>query len=165
MTVRNYVRSLMLASLVVMALGGFLLHIRVHPLTHNISFIVNVIAGILSIVVIPLLFLYKSTVHYGYVLNGFITIIATITMAHFSLANLPSPLNAQNIILKTTLADILIVWGKFFVGKALFDLEIFGYNPALEKKGISWRYPNLGWWLVHAIAVAIVYWAGHVFWR
>lgn len=165
MTVRSYVRSLMLASLVVMALGGFLLHIRIHPFTQNISFIVNFIAGIISVVIIPLLFLSKSTLHYGYILNGFIAIIGTITMAHFSLEHLPAPLTIQNIILKTTLADIFILWGKFLIGKVLFDLEIFGYNPASEKKGVSWRYPNLGWWLIHAILIAVVYGMGHVLWR
>lgn len=165
MTVRNYVRFLLLASLVFISLGGFLLHIRVHPFTQNISFVVNFIAGLISIILIPLLFLHRSTVHYGYLLNGFIAIIGTITMAHFSMEHLPAPLTIQAIILKTTLADIVIVWGKFFVGKVLFDLEVFGYNPASQKKGISWRYPNLGWWLIHAILIAAVYAIGHVFWR
>ncbi len=162
MTVRSYIRSLCLTALVVMALGGFLLHMRIHPFTENMSFLTNFVTGIVSIIIVPLLFLRKETIHYGYVVNGFITIIGTVTMAHFSLAHLPAPLTPAGILLKTTLPDILILWGKFFVGKALFDCEVFGYNKAVEKKGISYRYPNLGWWWVHLVSVAAVYYAGHL---
>jgi hypothetical protein len=65
----------------------------------------------------------------------------------------------------TTFPNILIVWGKFFTGKVLFDLEVMGYNADLEKKGMTFRYPNLGWWLIHFLAVSAVYYAGHALWR
>lgn len=162
MTVGSYFRSLCLAALVVMALGGFLLHLRVHPYEHNPSFLINVFCGIVSVIIVPLLFLFKTTLHYGYVVNGFMVIIGTVTMAHFSLAHLPAPLTPASVFLKTTFPDILMLWGKFFVGKALFDLEVFGYSKTAEKKGISYRYPNLGWWYVHLVAVAAVYCAGHL---
>jgi hypothetical protein len=165
MTVRNYVRTLLLTALVTMALGGFLLHLRIHPFTQNTSFLINFVAGLLSVVVVPLLLWWRKTLHYGYVLNGFIAIVATIAMAHFSFAHPPEGLNPGNILLKTTLPDILIVWGKFFVGKALFDLEIQGYNATLEKKGMPYRYPNLGWWLIHLLAVSAAYYAGNSLWR
>ncbi|MBP1750249.1 MAG: hypothetical protein H6Q52_2788 [Deltaproteobacteria bacterium] len=162
MTIRSHIRAMCLAALVAMALGGFLLHLRIHPFTQNTSFLTNFMSGVLSIIVVPLLFLRKETIHYGYVLNGFIAIVGTVTMAHFSLANPPAPLTPASIFLKTTLADILILWGKFFIGKVLFDCEVFGYNKAVEKKGVSYRYPNLGWWCVHLGAVAVVYYAGHL---
>ena len=162
---RNYIRTMCLAALVALALGGFLLHLRVHPFTENTSFLTNVISGILSIIVVPLLFLRKETLHYGYVLNGFIAIVGTVTMAHFSLAHPPNNFGLVNILLKTTLPDILILWGKFFIGKVLFDCEIYGYNPTLEKKGVSYRYPNLGWWCIHLIGVSLVYYAGHLLGR
>jgi hypothetical protein len=166
MTIRNSVRTLLLTALVTMAFGGFLLHLRIHPFTQDLSFLVNAVAGLLSIVVVPALLLRRKTLHYGYILNGFITIVATITMAHFSLAHLPDqPLTLPKILLKTTLPDILIVWGKFFIGKAFFDLEIQGYNPAADKRGVTYRYPNLGWWLIHFLAVAATYYAGHSLWR
>lgn len=145
-----------------MSLGGFLLHMRIHPFTENMSFLTNFVTGILSIIIVPLLFLRKETIHYGYILNGFITIIGTVTMAHFSLAHLPAPLTPAGIFLKTTLPDILILWSKFFVGKALFDCEVFGYNKAVEKKAVSYRYPNLGWWWVHLVSAAAVYYVGHL---
>jgi hypothetical protein len=69
------------------------------------------------------------------------------------------------VLLTTTLADILILWGKFFIGKALFDLEFFGYDAAKEKKGVSYRYPNMGWWFIHLVTVSIVYYLGFMLWR
>jgi len=165
MTIRNYVRTLLLAALVTMAVGGFLLHLRIHPFTDNTSFLINFVAGLFSIVAVPLLFSWRKTVHYGYVLNGFITIIGTITMAHFSFAYPPDEWDLGSILLKTTFPDILILWGKFFIGKVLFDLEVQGYNAALEKKGMSYHYPNLGWWLIHFLAVSAAYYAGNSLWR
>ncbi len=165
MTVRSYIRAMCLAALIALALGGFLIHIRIHPFTNNASFLTNFITGVLSIVIIPLLFLRKETLHYGYVLNGFISIVGTVTMAHFSLAHPPDHFGPVNILLKTTLPDILILWGKFFVGKALFDCEVYGYNATVEKKGVWYRYPNLGWWGVHLIVVCLVYYAGYLLGR
>jgi hypothetical protein len=63
------------------------------------------------------------------------------------------------------LADILILWGKFFIGKALFELETFGYDQNKLKVGITYRYPNMGWWMIHRIAISLVYFLGNHFWR
>jgi hypothetical protein len=156
---------MLMAALVALALGGFLLHIRIHPVADNPSNIVAIIAGILSIIVVPLLFSYKNTIHYGYVLNGMLAIIGTVVMVHFSLAHWPAPATAASILTKTLLADILILWTIFFVGKVLFDLETFGYDPDKPKKGITYRYPNMGWWIVHLAVISIVYTLGHQLWR
>lgn len=165
MTVGSYFKSLCLAALVVMGVAGLLLHLRIHPYENNPSFLISVVCGIVSVIIVPLLFLFKRTLHYGYVVNGFMVIIGTVTMVHFSLAHLPAPLTPASIFFKTTFPHILILWGKFLIGKVLFDLEVFGYNKAAEKKGVSYRYPNLGWWYVHLIAVAAVYYAGHLLGR
>ena len=165
MTARTYVKTLLLCALVVLALGGLLLHIRIHPVSQVPSIIVAFVAGILSIIVVPFLFSRKSLVEYGYVLNGMLVIVGTITMTHFSLAHWPAPVTFETVILKTLVADIAVLWGNFFVGKALFDLEFFGYDPSRERKGQTWRYPNLGWWLVHLVAISAVYYGGHVLWR
>jgi hypothetical protein len=165
MTARTYVKTLLLCALVALALGGLLLHLRIHPVSENPSIIVALVAGILSVVVVPCLFSRKSLVEYGYVLNGMLVIVGTITMTHFSLAHWPAPATFETVILKTLVADITLLWGNFFVGKALFDLEFFGYDPSREKKGKTWRYPNLGWWTVHLVAISAVYSIGHVLWR
>jgi hypothetical protein len=112
-----------------------------------------------------MLFSFKKTIEYGYVLNGFLVIIGTVGMAHFSIVHWPAPATLGSIILKTMLADIVILWSKFFIGKALFDLEFYGYDPNKAKKGKTYRYPNLGWWTVHLVAISLVYLLGNLVWR
>jgi hypothetical protein len=165
MTIRTYVKSILIVGLFTLSLGGFLLHTRIHPVTKEAVNLIPAICGILGILVVPVLFFFKKTIAYGYVINGFAVIIGTITMAHYSIAHWPNPTTVQAILLNTTLADILILWGKFFIGKSIFDLEFFGYDAGKEKKGKTYRYPNIGWWLVHLAAVSIVYYLGNILWR
>jgi len=165
MSIRSYIKTTLLAALITLALGGVLLHTRIHPFTRNSSNFVPFISGILSIVIVPLLFSFKKTVSYGYVLNGMLAILGTVVMAHFTIVHWPKPLSIEALLLQTTLADIALLWGKFFVGKALFDLESHGYDANTVKKGIFYRYPNYGWWLVHLIAISLVYYLGKLIWR
>jgi hypothetical protein len=165
MSARTYIKSTLLIGLLVLSIGGLLLHSRIHPVGANHSNLVPAISGLLAVLVVPLLFCFRKTTAYGYVLNGFMVITGTITMSHFSIAHWPNPATVQAVLLNTLLADILILWSKFFVGKSLFDLEFFGYEAAREKKGKSFRYPNMGWWFVHLGTVSIVYYLGHILWR
>ena len=164
MTVKTYIRSILLGALVILSVAGFIIHARIHLIAQNPSFILPFVAGILNIAVIPAFFWFKRTVAYGYVLNGFLCIIGTVTMAHFAIARWFAPTSPPDILLKSMLIDILIVWGKFFVGKALFELETFGYDPTRSKAGITYRYPNMGWWLIHLAAVGLVYYFGNRLW-
>ncbi len=164
MTARTHVRLTLLGALVILALSGFLIHTKVHPIARNPSFIVPLAAGILSLAAVPALFWFRKTMAYGYVLNGFLCIIGTVTMAHYAIARWNDPSSPPDILLKSMAIDILIVWGKFFVGKALFDLETFGFDPGRTKAGVSWRYPNTGWWLIHLAAVGLVYALGNRLW-
>lgn len=165
MTVRTYIRSILLLALITLALGGFMLHFRLHPIAENPAFLVPFVAGILGVVVVPVLFLFRQTLSYGYVLNGFLAIIGTVVMGHYSLAHWPPAATLQGVLFNTLLAEILILWGKFFIGKALFELETFGYDKSRAKIGVTYRYPNLGWWAAHLIAVGTVYFLGNQFWR
>ncbi|MHB8770317.1 MAG: hypothetical protein ACYC7J_04920 [Syntrophales bacterium] len=164
MTTRTATRSLLLGALVILSLAGFIVHARVHLISQNPAFLVPLIAGILSTVVVPLFFLSPRTLSYGYVLNGFLCIIGTVTMAHYAIVRWSSPTAPADILLKSMVIDILIVWGKFFVGKALFDLETFGYDANRPKAGIAYRYPNMGWWLIHLAGVSLVYSLGNRLW-
>ena len=86
-------------------------------------------------------------------------------MAQFSIAKFKGPVTAINIILNTTLADIAILWGKFAVGKALFDLQFLKSDTDATAKGRFFRYPNMGWWLAHLFALALVYTLGGIIWK
>src|SRR5512143_3542263 len=164
MTTKTYVRSILLAAIVALSLAGFMVHSRIHFVAPNPSFAVPLVAGVLSIVVIPALFWSKKTLAYGYVLNGFLCIIGTVTMGHYAIARWSDPASPPDILFKSMLIDVLIVWGKFLIGKALFELETFSYDSSRRKAGLTYRYPNMGWWLIHLAAVGFVYYLGNRLW-
>ncbi len=162
---KNYLKGVLVGALALLAAGGLLLHTRTHPAAGDPTNLIPLIAGLPGLLLIPWLFLSRKTIHLAYVLNGMLAIVGTITMAHFSIANLPEKWNLTNIFFRTTLADILLLWGKFFVGRAIFLLEFYSpetpYNPGWK----VFRYPHLGWWAVHLIALSLVYWLGNLIWR
>jgi hypothetical protein len=164
---KKYLKMVLIIVLLLLSLGGFLLHSRAHPFTDNPANFIPFFTGLISIVVITALFCFKKLVPFAYLANGILAIIGTITMAHFSLSKLPESFTLIDILLKTTLADILILWGAFFTGKLIFDLELTNVNnlDAPRHKGRFIRYPNLGYWFIHLAVLGIVYYLGHTFWK
>jgi len=165
MSYKTSTKIYLLLALIVLATGGLGLHLRIHPVAQNHSNLIALLSGIISIVLVPLLFISKKTTGYAYVINGMMVIIGTITMFHFLLVHRPAPFTASSFFLKTLLPDILLLWGNFFVGRALFELEFHGYDAEHAHAGIFYRYPNNGWWAVHLAALSLIYWAGHALWR
>lgn len=130
-------KRVLLAALFFIALGGFMLHYRIHPVwvpdktTGGLLFSsTNLLANLfplVDVVVVTLLFAFRRTAAYGFLLNGLIVIYGTIFMAHFSIAALwgkSAPISAWFV--KSLLADIFILWGDFLVGKALYDAHLRG---------------------------------------
>ena len=77
---------------------------------------------LIDVVVVTALFTSKRTFVYGFLLNGIIVIYGTIFMAHYSISELTlksAPLG--DWFLKSTLPDIGISWGDFFIGRALYN--------------------------------------------
>jgi len=102
--VRNEIFAIFL-----IALGGLLLHIRIHTLEASVFNIAPRIIGIISIIVLPFLFNSKKTAPFGYALNLVAIIAGTITMAYFSISTWNEPITVSNMLLHSTLADILIL--------------------------------------------------------
>ena len=131
-------RKILLISLFLIAVSGLMLHYRIHNFmvvdaqspgfrrfdgTMFLSFLLPLI----DVVVVTLLFVYRKTAVFGYLLNGLIVIYGTVLMTHFSIAELTSKAApAADWFLKSTLPDIGICWGDFFIGKALYDLDLSG---------------------------------------
>lgn len=159
-TQKQNLRLTLIFGLFFISLGGWLLHLRIHSPAHNPVNYFPFIIGLLNIVVVPWLFLFRRTLDMGYIINGMSVIIGIILMADFSLDKLPQPFGVKDIILNTTLADIMMLLGKFAVGKTLFDLEFTQLDKDLPVRSRFTRYPNLGWWIVHLIAIAAVYFIG-----
>ncbi len=159
------VKAALVFSLFLLGLGGWLLHSRIHPISKDADYLIPFIAGIVSAFCIPILFCFRPTVALAYIANGFLVIIGAITMAQFSIVHFEGPVAAANIILNTTLADILILFGKFFVGKAVFDLEFLRSDADTAPMGRFFRYPNMGWWLVHLAGLTLLYTLANIYWK
>jgi len=157
MTRKSTLKLTLIAALVFLALGGWLLHLRTHPPLQEAENLVPFISGIASVVILPVMFWFRPTLAYAYVINGMLVILGTITMTHFSIVELGTPFGL--------LADIALLWGKFAVGKAIFDLEMLKDDKDIQPKGRYFRYPNTGWWLVHLVAWSVVYAAGNILWK
>jgi hypothetical protein len=123
-------------ALFLLAVSGLLLHYRIHNFlipdtVHPGSYIfdgtrfLSFIFPFIDVVLVTFLFTSRKTVVYGYLLNGIIVIYGTVFMAHFSIAEISAKsLSLQDWFIKSTLPDIGIAWGDFFIGKALYDLSI-----------------------------------------
>ena len=149
-------------AILLLSLGGWLLHVRVHPVSFdnanptNPAFLVPFIAGLLGIVVAPLLLNFKGTFVVGYLINGMSVVVGTITMAVLSLTKLPSPLNVQSVFLGTMLSSIILLLPKLFIGQMI----LFHYHP----NGMGRLFTG-SWWLRHFIYLGAIFTLGHFMWR
>ncbi len=165
MNKKKLIKNTLIAGLFFLSLGGWLLHLRIHPVAKNPANLIPFISGFLSVFCVPLFFCFRPTIALAYILNGFLVIFGTITMAHFSLAHFPNPVTISDIILTSTFADIAILWAKFALGKALFSLETLKSGTDPVPKGRYFRFPFMGWWLVHLLGMTIIYSLGKIIWK
>jgi hypothetical protein len=154
MIIKREIRSPVLA-LMLLSLGGWLLHFRIHPASENPANFVPFLLGLLNFIVTPLLFSYKRTVVVAYLINGVSVIIGTILMAHFSLSHLPSPVTFTGVVFRTTLAHILILLPKLLIGQMI----LLHFYPS----GLG-RMFTTSWWARHFVYIAAVYSLGHFLW-
>jgi hypothetical protein len=94
------------------SLGGLLLHLRVHPPTDEASNWIPAIFGVLSVIVLPLLFNSPRTVPTAYILNAVSVVVGTVAMAWYSIEHWQGQITWDAVLLKSTLADILILLAK-----------------------------------------------------
>jgi hypothetical protein len=162
MTQKQNLRITLILGLFFLSLGGWLLHLKVHsPATNSVNYIPFII-GLIGMLIIPWLFFFKRWVSIAYLLNGMSVIMGIILMAVFSMNRMSGELSIRAIMLETTLADIVILFGKFTLGKTLFDLEFTQLEKEVILKFKFVRYPNMGWWIIHLVAIGIVYIIGLV---
>ena len=161
---KQKLRLLLVLGLAFVSFGGWVLHGRIHPpseLPHNY---IPFIAGLISMILIPIMFLFRKTVAYAYAMNGMLVIIGTITMTHFSLAHAPEGFTLVTVVQRTLFPDIGILLVNFMLGKAIFELELLKGENTPARHGRFFRYPNMGWWGVHLFTLSAVYTLGHFLW-
>ena len=130
-------RALLIA-LFLIAVSGLLLHYRIHNFMvpdklnpgvfiFNGTRFLSFIFPLIDVILVTLLFTSRKSAVYGYLLNGLIVIYGTVFMSHFSIAELiTKSIPLKDWVLKSTIPDIGIAWVDFFIGKALYDLNIRG---------------------------------------
>jgi hypothetical protein len=165
MVQKQKIRVLLVSGLFLVSLGGWLLHVRIHPMAKLAVNWVPFVAGLISVTTVPVMFLFRRTLAYAYVINGMLVIIGTITMSHFSFAHPPEQIRLQTLVMGTLFPDIVILFTNFMLGKALFELEMLKTEETPTRHGRFFRYPNMGWWYVHLFALSAVYVLGHFLWK
>lgn len=165
MNKKGMIKATLITGLVLLSLGGWLLHYRIHPLDKAAINYAPFVSGILGVFVLPFLFSSRKTLNLAYLLNGFQVILATVLMGDFSIVHFEGPLTPVTIVMNTLLVDIGIAWAKFCIGKAVYDLEYLRTDVDTVSRGRYFRWPNMGWWWVHLAGFAAVYAAGRILWK
>ena len=94
------------------SLGGLLLHLRIHPPGDTMFNWVPAIFGAVNAFVLPFLFNSPGTVTWACLFTWATVLTGTVTMAYFSIITWAMPVTVKNVILFSTLADILILMAK-----------------------------------------------------
>lgn len=133
----NAQRTQLWFALVFLALGAAMLHYRIHPpkdLTHFWATAFSLV----DLLLVSILFLFKSTAVWALLLNGFIAFLGIILMADLTIVSTftgsikVSPLEAPfQWLLQSLLPDIGILFADFLVGLALYKVVII--QPRLRE--------------------------------
>lgn len=148
-------------ALLLLSLGGLLMHLRLHPLPLDPSTPQNpanwlpAIFGVVSAVAVPAMLLSRRTWLLGYLLNGMSVVVGTIVMAHLSIAY-PPPGGLGGLLLRSMLASILVLLAKLPVGQ----LALLRWRP----NGTGRMFTSF-WWARHFVYLGAVYAVGFFFWR
>lgn len=117
-----------------LALGATLLHLRLHPLDELSDLWPNLFS-VIDLVVVSLLFLFRSTAVLGVILNSFLAFLGIIMMADFSIsATLAGKVavspgaNFFGWLLLTTFPDIAFLVADLMVGLALYRVIIMSVS-------------------------------------
>jgi hypothetical protein len=165
MNKKKLIKITLILGLFSVCLGGWLLHLRIHPPAKNAAYLIPFFSGLISVFALPVFFWFRGTVTLGYIVDGFLVIFGTITMAHFSIAHFEGPVTLTKLLTNTLFADIAVLWGKFALGRGLYLLEFLKADTDSLPKGRYFRYPNMGWWWVHLAGMSVIYALGNILWK
>jgi hypothetical protein len=114
-------------ALVALAVGATMLHWRIHPPGDELTDLWPNLFSVIDLVLVSVLFLFRSTALVGLLLNSFLAFFGIIMMGDMSLsatlAGHMKVMPSQNFFgwfLLTTFPDIMVALADFFVGLALY---------------------------------------------
>jgi len=105
------IRGLILAHFL-LTLGGLLIHLKIHPVAREAENWIPVIVGIVNLICLPLLFNFKETVGWAYLLNLLTVVVGVATMTHYSIEHWHGAVTIKAVLFQSTLADNLILMAK-----------------------------------------------------
>ena len=116
----NMNRRILIVAMFFLALGGYLLHYRIHPFVG--VYRLATISSLIDAFLITALLCARGSAIYGLLLKGMLTILGIILMGHFSILGFigKNP-TLSDWIFKSTLADILVALSGFLIAKAIYD--------------------------------------------
>jgi hypothetical protein len=147
---KQLITKTLIIGLFLISFGGWFLHHAIHPLSRGHVYYIPYLVGLVSALIIPVLFCFRRTLNLAYILNGLAVILGTITMIQFS---------------RTMFPDVAILWCKFALGYALYRNITMRSDEDVVPSGRFIRYPNMGWWWVHLVGLSAVYYLGNVLWK
>jgi hypothetical protein len=112
-----------------LAIGATMLHYRLHPPRHSLTHFWATLFCCLDLVLVSILFLYKSTAVWGLLLNSFLAFLGIIMMSDLTIVSTyagwikASPGDQPfQWVLQSMLPDIIILVADFLVGLALYRI-------------------------------------------
>jgi len=164
-TVSGRLRALAVAGIFCMGLGGLLLHAKIHWIFKGGEFqptnLVPLVATLTSVLIVTALFSTGRHSATAQLINGMACIIGIVTMTHYMIVELDGAYSLKAILIYGTLADSLILAGKWALGQMLFEIDLDraagrGLNDR-AKRPAYWRYLRAPWWGFHLAAMGGVY--------
>ncbi len=117
-------------ALIGLSLGAFMLHYRIHPPTALTYFWPSLFAGV-DLVLVSLLFLFRSTAVWGLLLNSFLAFIGIIMMTDFTIFSALSGSYKVSLadqpltwLMQTMFPDNCVLFADFMVGLALYKVTV-----------------------------------------
>jgi hypothetical protein len=168
LTVAGRLRALAISGIFCMGLGGLLLHAKIHWIFSGDQLLptnlIPLVATLVSVIAVTALFATGKHSAEAQLLNGMTAVIGIVVMTHYMLALSAGDYQLSVLVLQGTLADSLILIGKWALGQMLFEIDADRQaGRALKdigKRPAWWRYLRPGWWLIHLLAMAAVYTVG-----
>jgi hypothetical protein len=145
-----------LASLVLLSLGGLMMHWRYHPIplpgapASHIN-IVPFLLGLAGVLVVPLLLSREKTWFTGYLINGFAVISGTVMMGYLGISGWSGLPGIDTVIFDSMLPVILLSIPKLIIGQRI----LHHYRPLGMGRMFTAR-----WWTRHFFYVSAVFTAG-----
>lgn len=106
-----------------LSLGGLLIHLALHPVMQSLYYFWAAPADGFSLIVLPMLFLRRSTVGWACLLNALVVSIGVIGMAYYSIIKFEGPLTVYSFLTGSTVPFIAILMAKLPIAQVILILQ------------------------------------------